>query len=478
VVSSANERANPTVGHGGPDLVALLDGWASTGHGSLARRLAHSLRGVIDAGVLPGGFRLPPERALAAELAVSRTTVTQALDELRGEGRLTSIQGSGTYVAGPVTPTPFGTRVAEHLLSGPGIDLAKGDAPDLSHLPSVTIEMWQLNATCGAAAVNTAGLPAVRHAIAELHSRGGMTGRPRPTDPDQIHVTAGSHQASSLLIATLAARGSTVAVAEWSYPGIFDVLDSHEIRAAAIRLDRDGMRPESLDEVLARQQPAALYFQAGPQIPTGQATSEPRLRALAEIIDRHDVTVIEDTTVAPLTFAGTAPMLADHCRLAAVISTGSLSKTCWAGMRLGWIRGPIPVVEETIYRHLASDLGLSVPSQVLALELLPHLDDIAAKRRKRLELAVDTTLAQLAETIPDADVIRPDGGSILWLRFPVDDSTVLVNLARRHSVRVAPGSIHAADRAPGPFVRVDVDRAAPLVQEGIDRLARAWRDIS
>lgn len=220
-----------------------------------------------------------------------------------------------------------------------------------------------------------------------------------------------------------------------------------------------------------------MYFQAGPQIPTGQVTPVSRMRALAEIVDRHCVPVIEDTTLASLAFDGTAPMLADHCRLATVESTGSLSKTCWAGMRLGWIRGSVPIIEQTIYRHLSSDLGPSVPSQVLALQLLPHLDDIAPERNRRLEAAVDAALVQLAEAIPDAIIARPGGGSVLWARFPVENSSALVNLAVRHSVRVAPGSIHAASKAPGPFVRIDVDRPNGLVRAGIDRLARAWRDL-
>ena len=473
----AARRAARVADPAGPDLVALLDGWALTGHGSLPRRLAHRLRHLVDAGVLPSGWRLPPERALANQLAVSRTTVTQALNELRGEGCLESIQGSGTYVAGPATPVPFGTRVAEHLLSGPGIDLAKGDAPDLSHLPPVAIEMWQMNATCGGAAVNTAGLPTTRRAIAELYSRGGTTGRPRTTQADQIHVTAGSHQASHLLISTLAARGEAVAAAEYSYPGIFDIFDSCAVRVVPVRLDRAGMIPRSLDEVLTRDRPAVLYFQAGPQIPTGQVTAVSRMRALASVLDRHGVTVIEDTTVAALAFDGVAPMLADHCRAATVVSTGSLSKMCWAGLRLGWIRGPVSLIEETIFRHLGQDLGPSVPSQLLALQLFPHLDRVADERRRRLQAAVDAALEHLAEAIPHAAVIRPDGGSVLWARFPVDDSAILVNIARRHGVRIAPGSIHAVGKAPGPFVRIDVDRPASVVHEGIERLARAWHDV-
>jgi DNA-binding transcriptional MocR family regulator len=171
-------------------------------------------------------------------------------------------------------------------------------------------------------------------------------------------------------------------------------------------------------------------------------------------------------------------MLADHCRLATVVSTGSLSKTCFAGMRLGWMRGPVAIIEESIYRHLGWDLGPSVPSQVLALQLLPHLDAIADERRRRLETAVDAAVEQLVEAIPEASIVRPDGGSVLWCRFPVDDSAVIVNHARRHGVRVAPGSIHTPSKDPGPFVRIDVDRPPSVVREGIERLARAWRDLS
>lgn len=455
----------------------MLDGWAAGGHGSLPRRLAHALRLLIDSGVLPVGCRLPPERTLARQLGVGRNTVTQALEELRGDARVVSVQGSGTYVSGPAAPLAVGTRVADHLSSGRGIDLAKGDAPDLSHLPPVSIEMWHLNATCGGAAVNAAGLPAMRQAIADLYCRGVTTGRPRRTEPEQIHVTAGSHQASSLLVATLAAPGKAVAVAEFSYPGIFDVFDACGVHATPIRLDRAGMIPESLDLVLGRERPSAIYVQAGPQIPTGQVTPLARLRSLASIIDRHGVTVIEDTTVAPLTFAGAAPMLADHCRVATVVSTGSLSKTCWSGIRLGWIRGPVPLVERTIYRHLGSDLGPSVPSQLLALQLLPSLAEIAAERRRRLAAAVDRALEQLAETLPEAIVVRPDGGSVLWVEFPIDDSAALVNAARRHQLHVAPGSIHTPGKTPGPFVRIDVDRPAGVVREGINRLGRAWHEL-
>ena len=42
----------------------------------------------------------------------------------------------------------------------------------------------------------------------------------------------------------------------------------------------------------------------------------------------------------------------------------------------------------------------------------------------------------------------------------------------------APGSIHAVRKAPGPFVRIDIDRPASAVFVGVERLAPSWRDLA
>lgn len=79
-------------------LVELLpDGWA--GSGALFRGLTAALRHLVDEGELAPGVRLPSERGLAAALALSRSTVVAAYDELRADGTLASRRGSGTRVA-------------------------------------------------------------------------------------------------------------------------------------------------------------------------------------------------------------------------------------------------------------------------------------------------------------------------------------------------------------------------------------------
>jgi len=485
VIEQTNAETNLAAPSGGVELAALLDGWASVGHGTLPRRLAHSLRRAVQAGVLPAGWRLPPERQLAGELAVSRATITDALDELRREGLVTSTQGRGTFVAGGATPSRVGTRVADHLSGGRGIDLATGNPPDLSHLPPIAVDMSMLTAEGGGPGMYAIGLPAMRQAVADLYCRGGFTGSPRVTQAEQIHVTSGAHQAVSLLVATLVGRGGAVALGHFNYPGIFDILDGCEARPVSVRTDRAGMLPESLEQVIVDEHPTALYFQSGAHNPTGRVTPLGRLRAIAEIVDRHGIAVIEDNTLAPLTFssglpvgASSLPTMHDLCRTATVASVGSLSKACWAGLRIGWICAPEPLIERTMYHRLALDLGPSAPSQVLAMGLIPHLDDIAAERRRRLEHVVGFAVEHMSSTIPEATVDVPQGGCVLWTEFPVADTGPLVQLARRHGVQIAPGSISVPGRVPGPFVRISVDRPVDLVHEGLDRLGRAWREFS
>jgi DNA-binding GntR family transcriptional regulator len=69
--------------------------------------LAARLRRLIDEGELPSGEPLPPDRALAAALAVGRSTMVAACGLLRQDERIIRRQGSGTRVAGP---EPGGVR--------------------------------------------------------------------------------------------------------------------------------------------------------------------------------------------------------------------------------------------------------------------------------------------------------------------------------------------------------------------------------
>ncbi len=458
-------------------IAAAIAGWADHGHGNLSQRLAYGLRRLIDAGLLAPGAVLPPERALAAELAVSRSTVTAALDLLRAEGLLTSRQGRGTVVTGfdGAADEEAANRMAVHLVEGAGgIDLAVGNPADVSHLPPVSIDVADLLASGAGPGFQPLGLPALRAAIAELHTATGLH-----TDADEVHITSGAHQAISLAISSLAGRREPVAAETPGYPGFFDILEGLGHPLAPLRADRAGIVPESLAAALTTGGATVVYVQAAAQNPTGVVTPTSRLRALAAVLDEHDAVVIEDATLAELVFAGRPPSdLARLCRRATVVSVGSFSKVFWAGLRVGWMRGAVPVIDRTLHRRLALDLGPAAPSQLLALGLLPHLDEIAAARRAFLASSVARGADLLRAEIPEWRVPDPEGGSALWVDTGLGDTDALVQVAHRHGVHVAPGSIAVEGRRPDPHLRICVDRPWPMVEAGVRRVGAAWRDLT
>ena len=103
-----------------------------SGAAGVGRRLYDLLRRQMGDGTLPAGGRVPSTRALAAELGVSRTTVTAVYEQLAAEGFIVTSAGRVARVASQLAPAAaapgrrarpapslsvFGRRVEKMVLS-------------------------------------------------------------------------------------------------------------------------------------------------------------------------------------------------------------------------------------------------------------------------------------------------------------------------------------------------------------------------
>ena len=465
---------------GGPapaELAALLGDWTGRGSGSLAPRLAFSLRSRILADLLPPGTVLPPERPLAAALSVSRSTLVAALDVLRAEGLVTSRQGSGTRIAGPLgTAAPWPTMAAGLLRAAErGINFGISAPAAPARLPSLAVTSADLLATVPAHGYEPAGLAVLRAALADRHTAAGL-----PTTVEQIEVTHGVQHAIDLALATLCTAGDAVAVEDPTYPGVLDVIAARRLRPVALAADSRGPTPAGL-EAAGRDHGARMAFLL-PAVhnPTGRVLDPGRRQALARTLDRLGWTVVEDNTLADLAYgdgpAPRPPPLAALCRRATVVSVETTSKVAWGGLRVGWLRAPAGVVERSVQLRTSADLGVSVPAQLLALQLLEHYDDVIAARRAALRGSAARFTALLAEAIPGCRFDPPAGGLSVWVRLPGGaDAAAFASRALRHGVSVAPG--HFASPAGGhDHLRLCHDRPDEELVEGMARLAAAWSE--
>ncbi|QQL44575.1 FadR/GntR family transcriptional regulator [Sulfuriroseicoccus oceanibius] len=87
-------------------------------HVSLSAKVEHSLKERILNGDWEEGFKLPSEGKLCTEFGVSRTAVREAMRQLRGQGLIETINGSGSYVSGGRLENVAQAMVAYSRLAG------------------------------------------------------------------------------------------------------------------------------------------------------------------------------------------------------------------------------------------------------------------------------------------------------------------------------------------------------------------------
>jgi DNA-binding transcriptional MocR family regulator len=448
------------------EVVDRLGRWSS-GRGPLYVLLAARLRHLIDDGELPPGVLLPPDRALAGALAVGRTTVVAAYDLLQAEGRIARRQGSGTRVAGvptdeqvedaPVDPIfldSLEARDDDVLLA---ICAAPGDPP-----PQLAQAFTQVASELGEIADDIGyypyGLPALRQALADRYTARGV-----PTGLEQVLVTNGGQQALSLLAHALVSPGDQVIVEAPTYPGALEVFREEGAVLRGLPVGLDGF-----EAAVRERRPAVAYVIPTYHNPTGSVLSTLARQRLAGA----GVPVIEDEVPADLAFPG-EPLLTPMAAYGdAVISIGSLSKSIWGGLRIGWVRAEAPMINRLARLRAVHDLGGNIPTQLAAVHLLPLLD--APELHQTLKTRHDHLHKQLTEVLPTWEVPPVRGGQCLWARLPYGDGTSFAQTALRHGLAILPGAGLDITGASNAHIRLHFRARPPDLTEAVHRLTKAW----
>jgi DNA-binding transcriptional MocR family regulator len=466
-------------------LAGALGRW-SDGEGPVYRRLARAVAAAIDRGELEPGSRLPAERALAAALALSRTTVVSAYEQLRQAERVESRRGSGTRVSGSFSRGP-GLRLREDpsgsfrrhpvyrsLVEGSGETIeflgAHLPAPELLPRMLARVDERRLRELSLGPGYLPMGLPDLRRAIAAHLAGWGV-----PTVEEQVMVTHGAQQAIGLAGALFLERGDAVLIEDPTYLGSIDIFTGLGARLVPVPPGGDAAWLSRLKELVARTGPRLIYLMPTFHNPTGRVMPEACRRGLARLAREMRVPILEDNTLADLSLSGRPPApIAAFDAAAPVLTIGSLSKLFWGGLRIGWIRGAEDLLARIARLKIMADLGGSLVGQLGAVRLLKETERVKQGRRREMRERLDRLKTLLARRLPSWQWEEPAGGLSLWVKLPHGEADAFAQVALRHGVAVVPGTLTSptgggTDRLRLPFVL----EAAPM-REGVERLARAW----
>lgn len=446
---------------------ALLVGLDPAAAEPLYEQIYRGIRTAVHEGRLAPGTRIPSSRILAGDLAVSRSTVLLALEQLAAEGYLTSQARSGTRVAAllpdrllatghatltttadaplaPLAPrrrlSPAGEFASVHDECSSRLGAAprpfRPGVPALDHFPT---ELWSRLAAKRYRRLSFAlldyadprGYAPLREAIA-AHVQ---TARGVRCTPDQVLITSGAQQALSLIAQVLVSAGDQVWMED---PGYLNARGALEIAGADVvdvPVDREGI---DVREGVRRAPDARLaYVTPSHQFPLGVTMSAARRTELLAWAARASAWIIEDDYDNECRFSGhPLPALQGMDDAHRVLYVGTFSKTVFPSLRIGYLIAPPDLVQPLVRaRALADGRPASVDQAILADFLteghftrhVRRMRALYADRQRQLVQHASAELAGLISIAASASGLHLLG----WLPHGVSDRAVSDALAAR-----------------------------------------------
>ncbi len=425
----------------------------------LYRQVAEHIRGLIQTRGLEPGERLPATRELAGLLGLNRTTISAAYTLLESEGLIEGQVGRGSFVTGsPAVSASVGLdwdALLEESDRSPA-SLAAPPAPDdaisfATSRPSQHLfPMDDFRATCREVLSGTqagsilqlgspSGYTPLREYLLEEGRRGGVA-----RTQDDVLITNGCQQALDLIQRVLVRPGDTVAVEDPVYPGLKNVFLRAGARLAALPVGTDGVDPEILERVLAREKPRLLVVTPNFQNPTGASIPRAERLAILERARQGGTVVVENDIYGELRYEGEAvPTLKQLDGAGDVVLLRSFSKIAFPGLRVGWVTGPRALLARLAEAKQWTDLHTDQLSQAVLLRFV-ETGRLAAHRARIVAAGAERLAAVLAACqryLPrGARFTRPRGGMNLWIRLPDPlDAFELLPRAQRENVTYLPG---------------------------------------
>ncbi|MBL8393157.1 MAG: PLP-dependent aminotransferase family protein [Candidatus Accumulibacter sp.] len=430
-------------------------------------KLAEDLGGIIVAGNLRPGERLPSVRRLSRERRLSVSTVLQALHQLEDRGLVEARPQSGYFVrhaaarrappdprSTPEEPVPVDVsqRLMHVLQAGvrPGIAPLAAALPSSSLLPVATLQRLYGGVVRrhpqlleGGSHINMDEPALVRQLV--LRSVGWAG----PLAAAEFVITNSCTEALGLCLRAVTRPGDTVAVESPAYYLMLQLLETLGLKALEIPTDpRSGISLEALDLATRGSRIAACLLVPNASNPLGSIMPDENKWRLARLMVERAVPVIEDDIYGDLHFGNQRPRpikAFDHA--GNVMLCSSFSKCLSPALRIGFVAAGRYRPQIALHKTITS--GGTNP--VTQLVLAEYLESGACARHMRglrriYQRQVEAMRAAVARYFPPTTrITEPQGGFVLWVELPADvDTSALYEQAIAAGVGYVPGELFSA----------------------------------
>lgn len=412
--------------------------------------IADAIERDIQLGILKPNEKMPPQRSLAKTIGVNLTTISRAYKEAEKRGFISGAIGRGTYVL----PKDKNSETLPEILINDDemIDLGLVGSMnvkdyDLSHMLKTVAEDHSLETLLDY--VPSQGIRRHREAATKWIKQYGLE-----ANPDQIVICAGATHAISCCLFGLFEPGDRIAVDSLTFTGFKNAAYLSHIKLEPIAMDSEGMIPENLEYICKKHKINGIYLMPNMQNPTATVMSTERKHAIAGIIRRYNLILIEDDTY---NFTN----MTDRTALSTLVPDQGIficgiSKSLFPGLRIAFTVVP----ERFLYKYTQTITNTIWMAPPISSELVARLiesgraSEIINKKRQiiahRLQLA--------KEILNYFSFQNTENSMFLWLYLPEGWScTDFENTALMNRVRVISAhKFYVGNQLPPNAVRISL----------------------
>ena len=325
----------------------------------------------------------------------------------------------------------------------------------------------------------TEGRPSLRAKIAKRMADKYHT----VVDPDDILITTGSQQCLDFAGKLFLNPGDVVLCESPSYLGALNAFNAYQPKFVEVPTDNGGLIPEELDKILETT-PNCKFIYVIPdfQNPTGRTWSMERRKAFMEVVNKHNLPVLEDNPYGELRYEGEIlPSLKSLDTKGLVMFLGTFSKIFCPGLRLGWVAAEHELLTQFVKIKQSADLHTSNFDQGVAdaymetYDLDAHVKEIVALYKHRRDLILES----MEKYFPaGTEWTHPEGGLFLWLTFPEGVSARKV-FTKCIEMKVAGviGDAFYPNQKTDRSMRINFSNMPDdRIVEGIERMAKAIKE--
>jgi DNA-binding transcriptional MocR family regulator len=160
-----------------------------------------------------------------------------------------------------------------------------------------------------------------------------------------------------------------------------------------------------------------------------------------------------------------------------IVRIGSLGKTVWGGLRVGWIRADADLIRRLMAARPAHDLGTPEFEQAVGAALFARYPEVVAQRSHLLGEGRDVVMAHVTAAFPEWIVPSTSGGVSLWIELDAPLSSGLVMDVRSRGVLLSAGPRFSVDGGHDRHLRIPFTSPPDDLARAVGLLRQSWERV-